>query len=164
LAKLDERRTEEVLSQLEIRRTLLDENREQQAGLVETLTMLKQENAKARVVAQLDTLAVEDKRIQASIAQLEQQDSVLSAARKVLSKFAEMRSRTDLATLSTAERRRLLFDFGTRVVVFPSTNNRWITAAERCQPEFDVMSRAYSIDCTINAMPWPPPMHSEAAP
>jgi len=82
--KLESRRAEEVLSQLEIRRTLLDDNHEQQNGLVDALTHLKQDSAKARIAQHLDTLAAEEARIQASIAQLEQKDAVLVASQTVL--------------------------------------------------------------------------------
>jgi hypothetical protein len=74
----------QATGQLEIRRALLDENREQQDGLVEALTHLKQDSANARVTQQLDTLAAEEARIRASIAQLEQKDAVLVASQTVL--------------------------------------------------------------------------------
>jgi hypothetical protein len=162
LQKLDERRNSEVAEQLALRRKLLDENREQQDGLVETLTMLKQDSAKARIVQQLDMLAAEEERMRASIATLERQDTVFASAQSVLRKFSSQREDTNLETLSTAEKRRLLFDFGVHVTVAPVGKGVYKPPSERCRIVIDVL--CHVSNSNIVAMPCPTPIHMVARP
>ena len=78
----------------------------------------------------------------------------------VLRKYLQLRGNTNLTSLNTLEKRKLVFDFGTRVVVFPQQRK---TArphpSQRCRVAFDVLSRTYNIDSTMVAVPSPPPQH-----
>jgi DNA invertase Pin-like site-specific DNA recombinase len=142
MSELDERRESEILSHLKAMRSLLDDNREQQACLVQTLTLLKQDGATSRITHQLDTLSEEEGRILESIAEFERKDIVLAAARDTLRRFSETRDSTKLSQLSTAERRRLLFDFGVRVTVRPIGKGKRNLVSERCDLSIDVLARA----------------------
>lgn len=141
MALLEQRRDAETAHQLSVLRGLLDDNQEQQSNLRQSIRLLKNETAIARLSADLDRLADDEAGYRARISALEQRESVLVAAQKVLRKFSERRG-ADLDGLDIREKRRLLFDFGVQVVVHPSQSKHRLVPAERCEVVIDVLRRA----------------------
>lgn len=141
MSLLEQRRGAETAHQLTVLHSLLDDNQEQQNNLRQSIRLLKNETAIARLSADLDKLADDETGYRERISVLEQRESVLVAAQKVLRKFAERRD-TDLSNLTLPEKRRLLFDFGVHVTVHPSQSTRRLVPAERCDVVIDVLRRA----------------------
>jgi DNA invertase Pin-like site-specific DNA recombinase len=150
ILRLDSRRDDTTLAELTARRALLDENLEQQTNLRQSIRLLKNETAIARLSADLDQLTKDEERLCVKIAELGKKDSVLVAAQRTLKRFLSLRESTpDLDALSFEDKRRLLYDFGVRVIVHPANRQKKFETATLCDFKIDVIPVKIAVNCLV---------------